>query len=119
MSSPMISMTKGHAPVSLGKPKRIRVRATWPPTKDYDLGAEVLYQDGTSESIAAFGAGPRHRPASRTATEPSASSETSSDPGPRVPRRSWRSNSIPASALSSPGRTPPAATSPAASGSTA
>lgn len=51
-----ISMTKGSAPVSLSKNQVIRVRLTWPAATDYDAGAEILYKDGTTESIATFGA---------------------------------------------------------------
>lgn len=63
----MISMTKGQVPVSLGKARRVRVRMSWPPATDYDLGAEVLYTDGRTESIAAFGA--RLTPARQTSTD--------------------------------------------------
>jgi len=50
----MINLTKGS--VSLSKGSKIRVRISWPASTDYDAGAEILYRDGTSESIATFGA---------------------------------------------------------------
>lgn len=52
----MINLTKGSAPVTLSKAARMSVRITWPAATDYDAGAEILYKDGTTESIATFGA---------------------------------------------------------------
>jgi tellurite resistance protein TerA len=49
-----INMTKGSEPVSMTKSKMIRARVMWPPHTDYDLGAEVVYRDGHTESVAAF-----------------------------------------------------------------
>lgn len=50
----MINLTKGSGPVSLAKGPGIVARISWPAKTDYDLGAEILYRDGTSESIATF-----------------------------------------------------------------
>lgn len=50
-----INLTKGGT-VSLRKDAPLRARITWPPKTDYDVGAEVLYADGTTESVATFGA---------------------------------------------------------------
>lgn len=51
----MINLTKGES-VSLTKGSRMSVRITWPAKTDYDVGAEILYKDQTTESIATFGA---------------------------------------------------------------
>jgi tellurite resistance protein TerA len=53
----MINLKKGDAPVTLNKVSEVTVKMMWPNKTDYDLGAEILYQDGTTESIAMFGAG--------------------------------------------------------------
>lgn len=50
----MINLTKGA--VSLKKGSYIRVRISWPAATDYDAGCEILYRDGSTESIATFGA---------------------------------------------------------------
>lgn len=52
----MVNMRKGDAPVKLNKAGTIRVKVTWPAATDYDLGAEVLLADGSSVSLANFGA---------------------------------------------------------------
>lgn len=52
-----INMTKGSSPVQLSKGQGITARVSWPAATDYDLGAEILYRDGSTESIATFGAG--------------------------------------------------------------
>jgi len=52
-----INLSKSNTSVSLRKDSPLRARVTWPSTTDYDLGAEVVYADGHTESIAAFGAG--------------------------------------------------------------
>jgi len=52
-----INLSKSNTSVSLTKGSPLRARVTWPSTTDYDLGAEVVYADGHTESIAAFGAG--------------------------------------------------------------
>lgn len=52
----MLDLTKNSAPVSFSKAAKIRVRITWPAATDYDAGAEILYRDGSTESIATFGA---------------------------------------------------------------
>lgn len=49
----MINLTKGES-VSLSKGERMTVLITWPATTDYDAGCEILYKDGTTESIAMF-----------------------------------------------------------------
>lgn len=54
-----LNLKKGDAPLSLKKsPKEsdgwIKVRVMWPSLTDYDLGAEILYTDGTSESLSMF-----------------------------------------------------------------
>jgi stress response protein SCP2 len=49
-----INMTKGSSPVQLRKDQGITARVSWPAETDYDLGAEILYRDGTTESIATF-----------------------------------------------------------------
>lgn len=49
-----INMRKGDQPVTLTKNTTIHARVMWPPKTDYDLGAEVVYRDGRTESIAAF-----------------------------------------------------------------
>ncbi|GAA2107757.1 hypothetical protein [Streptomyces synnematoformans] len=49
-----INMRKGDQPVTLTKTTTMRARVMWPPQTDYDLGAEVVYADGRTESIAAF-----------------------------------------------------------------
>lgn len=51
----MINLTKGSSPVSLSKGTLLLVRISWPAATDYDAGAEILYRDGTTESIATFG----------------------------------------------------------------
>lgn len=51
-----ISMVKGDTPVVMTKSTVIRARVMWPPQTDYDLGAEVIYRDGRTESVAMFGA---------------------------------------------------------------
>lgn len=51
-----INMTKGSSPVSLRKGAVITARVMWPDNTDYDLGAEILYRNGNTESLAAFGA---------------------------------------------------------------
>jgi tellurite resistance protein TerA len=53
----MINLSKDKPSVSLKKGAVIRARVTWPSVTDYDLGAEVIYADGHTESVAAFGAG--------------------------------------------------------------
>jgi tellurite resistance protein TerA len=53
-----INLTKDRPAVNLRKGSQISVVMSWPPQTDYDLGAEVLYKDGHTESIAMFGAGP-------------------------------------------------------------
>lgn len=50
----MINMTKGSSPVVLSKEEPIQVRITWPAATDYDAGCEILYKDGSTESIATF-----------------------------------------------------------------
>lgn len=55
----MINLSKDKPSVSLRKGSAIRARISWPSLTDYDLGAEVVYVDGHTESIAAFGAGKR------------------------------------------------------------
>jgi hypothetical protein len=52
----MINLTKGSSPVTLSKASRLGVKIMWPATTDYDAGCEILYKDGTTESIATFGA---------------------------------------------------------------
>lgn len=52
----MINMVKGDAPVTLNKVHEFTVRMMWPARTDYDLGAELLYADGSTESLAMFGA---------------------------------------------------------------
>jgi hypothetical protein len=52
-----INLSKDNTSVSLKKGSPLRARVMWPSTTDYDLGAEVIYADGHTESIAAFGAG--------------------------------------------------------------
>jgi hypothetical protein len=52
----MINLTKGSSPVTLSKAARMRVKISWPATTDYDAGAEIRYKDGSTESIATFGA---------------------------------------------------------------
>lgn len=52
-----INLSKDNTSVSLKKGAAIRARVMWPSTTDYDLGAEVVYVDGHTESIAAFRAG--------------------------------------------------------------
>ena len=52
-----INLSKSNTSVSLRKDAPLRARVMWPSTTDYDLGAEVIYADGHTESIAAFGAG--------------------------------------------------------------
>jgi tellurite resistance protein TerA len=62
-----ISLEKGS--VRLTKDRAIRVRILWPAATDYDAGAEILYKDGTTESIATFGAkGVEARTTSRNGT---------------------------------------------------
>lgn len=51
-----INLTKGSSPVTLSKSSGISVKIMWPATTDYDAGCEILYKDGTTESIATFGA---------------------------------------------------------------
>lgn len=51
-----INLTKGSSPVTLSKASRLGVKIMWPATTDYDAGCEILYKDGTTESIATFGA---------------------------------------------------------------
>lgn len=51
----MINLTKGES-VSLQKGALMGVRISWPAATDYDAGCEILYKDGTTESIATFGA---------------------------------------------------------------
>lgn len=53
----MINLTKESSFVSLDKVPSFDVVVSWPAATDYDLGAEILYKDGTSESLATFGAG--------------------------------------------------------------
>lgn len=50
----MIDLTKGSAPLSLEKGARIIAKVSWHAATDYDLGAEILYTDGSTESIATF-----------------------------------------------------------------
>src|SRR5690606_24217406 len=57
----MINLSKSSGPVSLSKGAQLRATVLWPSLTDYDLGAEVLYADGHSESIAMFGAPPLKR----------------------------------------------------------
>lgn len=52
----MINLTKGDAPVTLNKVSELSVRMLWPARTDYDLGAELLFKDGTRQSLATFGA---------------------------------------------------------------
>lgn len=52
----MINLSKDNRSVSLSKVPSIQVVVTWPAVTDYDLGAEILYKDGTTESLATFGA---------------------------------------------------------------
>lgn len=60
----MINLTKGS--VSLSKGSKIQVRIVWPAATDYDAGCEILYRDGSTESIATFGAqGVSARPVSK------------------------------------------------------
>lgn len=56
MNDVAINLSKGSSPISLVKGRAIRVTITWPPRTDYDVGAEVLYTDGRTESIATFAA---------------------------------------------------------------
>lgn len=68
-----IMLTKTSAPVTLRKDTYITAHVTWPATTDYDLGAEIIYKDGSTESIAMFDAvkdGTRTpaRPVSRNGT---------------------------------------------------
>lgn len=49
----MINLTKG-ASVTFKKVPTINVKVSWPAKTDYDLGAEILYKDGSTESIACF-----------------------------------------------------------------
>lgn len=52
-----INMTKGSNPVVVltkSKGATITASVSWPAATDYDLGAEILYQDGSTESIATF-----------------------------------------------------------------
>lgn len=55
----MISLSKDNRTVNLRKGASLRARVSWPSSTDYDLGAEVVYADGHTESVAAFGAGKR------------------------------------------------------------
>lgn len=50
----MINMSKGSSPVSLRKGAVITAKVMWPDKTDYDLGAEILYRNGSTESLAAF-----------------------------------------------------------------
>lgn len=52
----MINLTKDNRSVSLDKVPSIGVVTSWPAVTDYDLGAEILYKDGSIESLATFGA---------------------------------------------------------------
>lgn len=52
----MINLKKGDTPVSLAKSETIDIVVSWPAATDYDLGAEILYADGSTESLAAFSA---------------------------------------------------------------
>lgn len=52
-----INLSKDNFSADLRKGATITARMFWPSSTDYDLGAEVLYADGHSESIAMFGAG--------------------------------------------------------------
>lgn len=49
-----INLTKGGTPVNLVKGSPIRLELSWPADTDYDAGAEILYRDGSTESIATF-----------------------------------------------------------------
>src|SRR5574337_557983 len=49
-----MAINLGKEPVSLQKGSPIRARMFWPASTDFDLGGEVLYADGTSESVATF-----------------------------------------------------------------
>lgn len=51
-----INLTKDSGPVKLSKGTRITAEVSWPAATDYDLGAEISYTDGSTESIATFGA---------------------------------------------------------------
>lgn len=44
----------GKDPISLNKGSKIRARMFWPASTDFDLGLEILYSDGTTESVATF-----------------------------------------------------------------
>lgn len=48
----MLSLTK--EPIQLSKASASRARVYWPAQTDYDLGAEVVYEDGHTESLANF-----------------------------------------------------------------
>lgn len=52
----MINLKKGDAPVSLTKTSTVYARISWPAATDYDLGVEILYKDGSTESLSSFGA---------------------------------------------------------------
>lgn len=62
----IINLTKSCRHVDLKKSSAILVRVMWSSATDYDLGAEVVYLDGHTESIAAFGAGKRRDHTYRT-----------------------------------------------------
>jgi tellurite resistance protein TerA len=48
-----VTLTKG-ASHSLSKNRPLQARITWPALTDYDAGAEIIYKNGTRESIATF-----------------------------------------------------------------
>lgn len=52
----MPSLIKGGAPVSMTKTPMVKAVVSWPASTDYDLYAIVLYQDGTTETVAMFDA---------------------------------------------------------------
>lgn len=53
----MINLNKGNPSVFLKKVPSVGVKVQWPATTDYDLGAEILYKDGSTESLAWFPVG--------------------------------------------------------------
>lgn len=65
----MINLTKGDAPVTLNKVSELSVRMMWPARTDYDLGAELLFKDGTRQSLATFGADGNLVPAAKVSKD--------------------------------------------------
>jgi len=62
----MIELRKGQPAVTLAKVPILHATVAWPDVTDYDVFAVVLYADGTSEDVSAFGA---HRRRAKMATD--------------------------------------------------